>query len=133
MTRILVVDDVPDVLDCIRTMLRLFGHEAEVSESAHEALEKLATQNYDVLVTDISMPEMNGMQLLETLRCSNLPNRDIYTIALTGYSREVLGVELAKFDTYVMKTNCGALLHEIECAPFQRRRKEKAANFGVSA
>jgi len=129
--RVLVVDDVPDVLDCIRTMLSLFGYEIEIAESAREALEKLASRPFDVLVSDISMPEMNGIVFLETLRSSNSCNRDIYTIALSGYSRDLLTLEKAGFNSYVMKTDYECLLREIECEKSERKEQPsvlKAAN-----
>jgi two-component system, chemotaxis family, CheB/CheR fusion protein len=118
MARILVVDDFPDVLDCMRTMLTLFGHEVDVAESGPEALDKLAFQEYQILISDISMPEMNGFKLLKLLRDSTSQNKDIYAIALTGYSREVLAAESNTdgFQKLVMKTNNESLLREIDNA-----------------
>lgn len=122
--RVLIVDDVPDVLDCLRTMLSMFDHEIETAESGREALQKLAGREFDVLISDISMPEMNGIDFLESLRSSNSRNRDIYTIALSGYSPELLSLEKAGFNSYVMKTDYDRLLREIECAKSGQKRKD---------
>ena len=66
MKRILFVDDEPRILDGLQRMLYPFRHDWEMAfaGSGHEALEKLAGSHFDVLITDIRMPNMNGIQLL---------------------------------------------------------------------
>ena len=70
MKRILFVDDEPKVLDGLRRMLypyRNDWHMVFVS-SAAEALKHLAQSPFDVLVTDVRMPQMSGIELLEEMR-----------------------------------------------------------------
>jgi putative nucleotidyltransferase with HDIG domain len=65
--RIIFIDDEQDVLDGLRCMLRSRRNEWNMSfcNTAREALELMARKPYDVIVTDMRMPEMDGAQLLE--------------------------------------------------------------------
>ena len=84
--RVLVVDDAPDVLEMFSTLLRLSGYNVSVADSATQALERAQATQFDVVVSDIGMPEMNGYELARRLRempgYSNVP-----MIAVTGYAR----------------------------------------------
>jgi len=66
--RILVVDDAPHVARTIQAMLAYFGHEVETSADGEEALGKFAPGTYDLVVTDYSMPRMNGIDLAHAIR-----------------------------------------------------------------
>lgn len=66
--RILVVDDDPRVLKTMSAMLRSVGHVVEVVSSAREALERMEVGRPDILLTDLSMPDMTGMDLLHEVR-----------------------------------------------------------------
>ncbi len=67
MARILVVDDDAAIRD---TLYELFeeGHFCHLAETAEMALQFLDTENYDVVLTDISMPGMSGLELLGHVR-----------------------------------------------------------------
>lgn len=67
MNRILFVDDERNVLEGLRRMLYVHRNEWEMTfvSSGAEALKRLSESPYDLLVTDVRMPEMNGIQLLE--------------------------------------------------------------------
>lgn len=83
--RILVVDDAPDVLEMFGTLLRLSGYETAVAPSAVEALELARCAQFDVVVSDIGMPEMSGYELAQHLRA--LPDyKDVPMIAITGFT-----------------------------------------------
>ena len=82
----LVVDDAPDVLEMFSTLLRLSGYNVAVADSASQALERAQATQFDVVVSDIGMPEMNGYELAKRLR--KLPGySDVPMIAVTGYAR----------------------------------------------
>ena len=68
MARILVVDDEVDGTEALCCFLRRSGHEAVRVQSGREALAGLATINPDIVVLDLLMPEMNGIEFLEVLR-----------------------------------------------------------------
>src|ERR1700758_5310713 len=68
--RILFVDDEPMVLDGVRRSLHAMRKDWEMSfvNSGHEALEAMAGQTFDIVVTDMRMPGMDGAQLLEEVK-----------------------------------------------------------------
>jgi putative nucleotidyltransferase with HDIG domain len=63
----LIVDDEPLVLSGMKRALRSKQLEVDYAASGFEALEKLKTRPFDIIVTDLRMPEMNGLELLETV------------------------------------------------------------------
>ncbi len=85
MKKILFIDDNPDLLRSLRRMLRVMRSEWEMEfvESGREALEVLEKESYDVVVSDIRMPEMDGVQLLTEIK--KLYPRTV-RIALSGQS-----------------------------------------------
>jgi len=66
--RVLVADDEAAVTRLIQMRLEGEGYEVDVAPNGEVALDELAKHEYDVLVTDVCMPRMNGQQLVETLR-----------------------------------------------------------------
>lgn len=70
--RILIIDDDPVLLAMTMDMLSCNGIYCEGCRSVRDLMELLREYTYDLLITDIKMPEMNGYQLLELLRCSNI-------------------------------------------------------------
>jgi two-component system response regulator ChvI len=82
---IAVVDDDPDILDLVRTMLETEGHQVTTFDSAQAALEALRAKSASLVILDIKMPEMDGIELLRQLRLkSRVP-----VIFLTGKLDEV--------------------------------------------
>lgn len=83
--RALVVDDAPDVTEMIAMFLQHVGYEAVMAFSASEALEAAQRDHFEVIVSDIGMPGMNGYDLAVALRA--LPDySDVPMIAVTGFS-----------------------------------------------
>ncbi|MEA3546902.1 MAG: diguanylate cyclase [Thermodesulfobacteriota bacterium] len=81
--KILIVDDDPFVLDTISYFITSFGHECESAGSGLEALEKLRGEPYRIVISDIDMPGMSGMELLKEIK-KDYP--DIGVIIVTGYA-----------------------------------------------
>jgi len=63
--RLLLVDDDLDTSEAIGELLKLLGHDPAVTGSPQEALQLLAEQPFDVLITDLSMPVMSGLELAQ--------------------------------------------------------------------
>ena len=83
--KILVVDDVADVTEMIALFLKHAGFEVTTANSANKALQLTTQAQFDLIISDIGMPEMNGYQLAESLR----ERRDYDStpmIAVTGYT-----------------------------------------------
>ena len=83
--RALVVDDAPDVTEMIAMFLQHAGYETVMAYSAPDALEAARTEQFDVVVSDIGMPGMNGYELAVALR--SLPDYvETPMVAVTGFS-----------------------------------------------
>jgi signal transduction histidine kinase/CheY-like chemotaxis protein len=87
-TRILAVDDEEDARDLLRGILESAGAEVTTADSARRALELLENASYDLLIADIGMPQMDGLQFIRTVR-HRLPARvnRVPAAALTAYAR----------------------------------------------
>ena len=66
--RILVVDDESMMTDLLRRYLVESGYVVSVADDGREALEKLRAQEYDLLITDLRMPNLDGLQLLKAAK-----------------------------------------------------------------
>ena len=71
--RILVVDDEATVCKSIRQVLMQDEYEVEMANSGEEALAKEADRPYDVMIVDLMMPGLSGLDVLKTLKARN-PN-----------------------------------------------------------
>jgi DNA-binding NtrC family response regulator len=106
---ILIVDDYEDTAMLMRDAFRVRGFAAEAVSSAHECLEHLRSEPVDVVVTDIQMPVMSGIELCEQLR-DNHP--DLLPIVLTGegaLSTAVAALRAGAYDNVTKSTNLDAL------------------------
>src|SRR6187402_387398 len=79
--RVLVVDDEMGARSALRDLLKSEGYEVDLAADGVAALERLAELPPDIIVTDLDMPRMGGMQLLEELRKSD---RDLPVIVVTS-------------------------------------------------
>ncbi|HEX9402633.1 MAG TPA: sigma-54 dependent transcriptional regulator [Anaeromyxobacter sp.] len=70
MSRVLVVDDEPKLAKVVAQMLELDGHDVARAGSGREALALLATRAFDVVVTDLRMPEVDGLAVLAAARAT---------------------------------------------------------------
>jgi CheY-like chemotaxis protein len=83
--RALVVDDVADVTDMLAVLLSYGGYEVVTADSGFAAIDAARTQKFDVIISDIGMPGMNGYDLAKALR--SMPGYDkVPMVAVTGFS-----------------------------------------------
>ncbi len=83
MSNILCIDDEPSVGVVLEHHLAEIGHTPVLATSVAEALEALARQSFDLIISDYRMPQASGLDLLETLRQQGI---DVPVIIMTGYS-----------------------------------------------
>lgn len=81
-SRILVIDDEEVVHVSLKRILGRRGHEVDAVLTAAEGLERLRSTQYDLVITDLMMPEMTGLELLERMRQLSL---ETPTLMITGY------------------------------------------------
>jgi two-component system chemotaxis response regulator CheY len=82
---ILVVDDSATVRKFVSVSLSIQGFNVVTACDGMDALEKLPTQNIDLVITDLNMPQMDGFELIKSLR-ENPAYQDIPVIILTSLS-----------------------------------------------
>ena len=92
--RILIVDDEQSMCELLETDLRLRKFEPQWRTSAAEALELVKQQDFDVVLTDIRMPQMSGTQLCERI-VANRP--DIPVVVMTAFGSLETAVAAIRF------------------------------------
>ena len=84
--RALVVDDVADVTEMLSVLLTHAGYEVATASSAAAAISTATDARFDIIISDIGMPQMNGYELARAVR--GLPGYEtVPMVALTGYSK----------------------------------------------
>jgi len=86
--RILLVDDDPMIVQLITDMLSLEGYDVETAPNGIAALEKAEGRRYDLILTDLHMPELDGAGLYRELtrRQAHLPQKIIFLTGTAGES-----------------------------------------------
>jgi len=88
MTTILVVEDTPSEQDLIVSYLVESGYNVIIANNGQEALKKIEGKKANVVVTDLVMPGMSGLELCRSLK-KNLETKDIPIIACTSKNQEL--------------------------------------------
>lgn len=88
MARILIIDDEPNIRRLFRDELEEEGHFIEQAGDGAEGLAELDRANYDLVILDLRMPEMNGIEFLERMRESRPDLPVIVCTAVRGIESE---------------------------------------------
>lgn len=83
MARILIIDDEKDIREVLKEILRRAGYDADIAGDAREGLEILENGGIDLLITDVIMPGMDGVAVVEQVR-ENHPQTPIIVISGGG-------------------------------------------------
>jgi two-component system response regulator AtoC len=97
MRRVLVVDDEENLRLVVRTFLKREGYEVEVAASGEDALALVETFGPDVILTDVRMPKMGGLDLLATLKAKGT---ECTVIVMSAYGNVDLALEAMKAGAY---------------------------------
>ena len=95
--KVLAVDDEQVVCESIRRVLTAEGYEVATSTSSRAALDLLKRESYDLLLLDIKMPEMDG---IEMLRAARDVSPDTEVLIVTGYATIETAVEAIKLGAF---------------------------------
>lgn len=93
MKKILVVDDERIVGDTLQKIIEKFGYACKTANSGLDAAKKIDQERFDVIITDIVMPKMGGMELLRKIKEDH---PDIDVLMMTGYGTEYTFTEVIK-------------------------------------
>jgi DNA-binding NtrC family response regulator len=87
---VLVIDDEPSVADALKVILSDSGYQVAVAMSGREALENLGKRRFDLVITDVRLPDISGLDVLRHLRRSH-PN--VTVIIITAHFTPELAAE----------------------------------------
>ena len=86
--QILVIEDAPDMLDVLTMLLRIEGADVAGAGSGHEALKVFGSRHFDVVVSDLGLPDIAGDILIRTIIAA--ARRPIQVVVISGESQPVL-------------------------------------------
>ncbi len=95
--KILVVDDEPDVRDIVKSFLEISGYTVMSAACAEEALQVLELERPKVVLLDVVMPDMDGIECLKTIK-KMFP--DTIVIVISGLQDEGLAKEAIRYGAY---------------------------------
>ncbi len=87
--KILIVDDEPRILQLTKLLLEMEGYQADTSSSGLDALQAIKKNNYQVLLTDLKMPGIDGLELVRKVKKKNPEMRTIMTTAFATVNAAV--------------------------------------------
>ena len=90
--RVLVVDDEASIRDLLSKTLALADYDVDVAHDGRAALQRMRLFNYDLLITDLNMPGMDGLTVIHEARRLN---ENMPVIIITGFSTEASAIEAA--------------------------------------
>jgi DNA-binding NtrC family response regulator len=126
--RILVVDDEPTICDALRVAITTDGYAVQSAENAIQAIAELERQEFDVVLADLSLPRVSGLELLDRVKKS-WPGTEV--IVITGQGSIATAVDAIKRGAYHYVTKpftADEILHLVGQALERRRlvhRKER--------
>ena len=101
-TRVLVVDDDPGVTGVLRIALRHAGYDVETSPEGHDALRKARHWRPELVVLDVLMPGMDGLEVCRRIRASDPETGILLLTAKDGVADQIVGLD-AGADDYLVK------------------------------
>ena len=103
MAKILIVDDSPEAADAVATLLAQLGHDVRVTYDGRSALRQASEDPPKVVLLDIGMPEMDGIEVSRRMRQTH--GSRVRIIAFTGYLEGSISERLlaARFDAILLK------------------------------
>ena len=104
MAKILIIDDERGIRNTLKEILADEGHEVEVAENGKQGLEMAQAKAYDLIFSDIKMPEMDGLEFLAKLKNdendANDANGECPVVMITGHGDVETAVQALKLGAY---------------------------------
>ncbi len=119
--RILVVDDERVIREILAEFLSLEGFSVHTVEDGEKALTELRLHPYDLLITDLKMPRLSGLQLLEKIEAERL---GVLTVLMTGFGTVETAIEAMKkgaYDYLLKPFKVEEVIHVVERALYRQR------------
>ncbi|MCK4958863.1 MAG: response regulator [Planctomycetes bacterium] len=122
-TKILVIDDEPNIVQTLQDRLEMNEYSVRTAGNGREGLDKIEQDKPDVILLDVIMPVMDGLEMLEVMR-KKPENQDISVIMLTARSQtqDIARANACGIDDYIVKPfDLSELLEKIEAVVENRK------------
>jgi two-component system, chemotaxis family, chemotaxis protein CheY len=112
--KFLIVDDFSTMRRIVRNLLKEIGYSnADEAEDGRAALQKLRSAQFDFVVTDLNMPNMNGFELLHEIRCDDMLKRlPVLLVTAEAKKEDIVTAAQAGANGYIVKPFTKATLEE---------------------
>src|SRR5688572_8307714 len=101
--KILIVDDERSIRELLEIFLRKEGYEVQTAPNVADALARVKATEFDLIIPDIRMPDMSGIDLLRELRSNNFGGQFILLTAFASADAAIQALKMGAFD-YILKT-----------------------------
>ncbi|MBO5258912.1 MAG: response regulator transcription factor [Agathobacter sp.] len=128
MLRILIVDDERPILNLIRISLSNAGYFCDTAEDGNQALEKIDTGIYDLILLDVMLPGMDGFELMEYIRTLEIPV--IFLTAKNAVKDRVKGLRMGAEDYIVKPFEIAELIARVEVVMRRYNKTEEIFHIG---
>lgn len=117
--RILVVDDEGIIVKTIGNLLKREGYLVDSATTSNQALDKVKKESFDLIITDIRMPKLDGLELITKIKkyLQEKKKADIPVIFITGFADSDAHIKAGKFGKVIFKPfDMKEFLSEVEKA-----------------
>lgn len=127
--KIIVVDDDRFVLESVTTLLREYGFTVYPFASGHDAIQEFVLEPIDLVLTDINMPGMDGIELLEKIRFLDNATPVLLMTAFADFDVAVKAIQKGAFDFIIKPYRPPALIHAVEKGVNYKRLTQMEKNY----
>lgn len=113
--RLLVVEDEIDLLESIAEGLRIDGYAVDISEDGEDGLELAIINDYDLIILDLNLPKMDGLEILKNIRENDKLTKILILTARSNVEDRVKGLDLGANDYLVKPFHFDELEARIRC------------------
>lgn len=100
MAKILVIDDERAIRNILKETLEFEGYKVDVAENGAQGVEMAQAGNYDLIYSDVKMPQMDGTELLAALKQADSPCADVPVVMISGHGNIETAVDCIKQGAY---------------------------------
>lgn len=130
--RILVIEDEDDILEVLKLLLEYEGHQVVTAKNGRAALAAATARPFDLVVMDVSMPGMSGIEIAHALR-ANPKTAEMRIVFHTGLDEHWVRDRFADYDLYLTKANDAEVLVDEIAALLARERAPRAETSALPA
>ena len=130
--KILVIDDEERMCQSLVAILKDLGYQAKAVSQANQALKEIERDNYDLIVSDIKMPDLNGFDIL---KLTKRQNKDALVIFMTGYASlesAIQAINLGAYDYLTKPLDFGKFRLTVQRA-LEKREYDQSKNLLLEA